>query len=205
MNAQDLAAARPLQARAERTRAALIDATAQIAAAEGEAAATTTRVARAAGVSVGAVYRYFADREALLLAAYDASVDAIVDECRSALMTLAPGTPRAEAARLLLRRYLEAATASEGHSELLRAMRRIRSIEADHGPNSDRIVTGLLAPFLARFGLQPADADERLHFLNVLMGTLVDLYLVTEGVETRRRLLDQIEAHMLLALERLDG
>ena len=52
---------------------------------------------------------------------------------------------------------------------------------------------------------QAAHAPERLHFLNVLMGTLVDLYLVTEGAEARARLRTEIEAHMLLALERLRG
>ena len=80
----------------------------------------------------------------------------------------------------------------------------IRPIEADHGPASDRVVTGLLAPFLARYGPRAGASGERLHFLNVLMGTLVDLYLVTEAPGVRKRLRAEIEAHMLLALERLE-
>ena len=82
--------------------------------------------------------------------------------------------------------------------------RTIRPIEADHGAGSDRVITGLLAPFLARFSPQAAHAPERLHFLNVLMGTLVDLYLVTEAADMRQRLHAEIEAHMLLALQRLE-
>lgn len=198
------APAQPLQPRAERTRKALVAAAERLAAAGGEAAVTTTSAAGAAGVSVGAVYRYFQDREALLLAAYDASVDAVIEECRAALGTLPDAMPPADAARRLLSIYLEAAASRAGHRELLGAMRRIRPIEADHGPLSDRVVTGLLAPFLARYGPRSAASAERLHFLNVLMGTLVDLYLVTEAPDVRHRLHAEIEAHMLLALQRLE-
>ena len=198
------APAQALQPRAERTRRALITAAERLAAAEGEAAVTTTSAAGVAGVSVGAVYRYFPDREALLLAAYDASVDAVIDECRAALTDLPETMPGADAARRLLATYLHAAAGRAGHRELLRAMRRIRPIEADHGPASDRVVTGLLAPFLARYGPPSGASGERLHFLNVLMGTLVDLYLVTEAADMRQRLHAEIEAHMLLALQRLE-
>ena len=195
----------PLQPRAERTRKALIAAAEALAAAGGEAAVTTTSAAGAAGVSVGAVYRYFPDREALLLAAYDASVDAVIHECRAALSELPDAMPSGDAARRLLAIYLGAAASRAGHRELLRAMRRIRPIEADHGPASDRVVTGLLAPFLARYGQRSGAGGERLHFLNVLMGTLVDLYLVTEAADMRQRLHAEIEAHMLLALQRLES
>ena len=196
--------AQALQPRAERTRRALVAAAERLAAAEGEASVTTTSAAGAAGVSVGAVYRYFPDREALLLAAYDASVDAVIDECRAALTDLPETMPGADAARRLLAIYLDAAAGRAGHRELLRAMRRIRPIEADHGPTSDRVVTGLLAPFLARYGPPSGASGERLHFLNVLIGTLVDLYLVTEATDVRKRLHAEIEAHMLLALQRLE-
>jgi hypothetical protein len=42
----------------------------------------------------------------------------------------------------------------------------------------------------------------RLHFLSVLLGMLVDLYLVTADAGERARLRQEIEAHMILALDR---
>ncbi|MDP3898049.1 MAG: TetR/AcrR family transcriptional regulator [Mesorhizobium sp.] len=196
----------PLQQRARKTRAALLHTVERLVADESEAAVTTTRVAAEAAVSVGAVYRYFPDREALLLDAYDATVARIVAHCSAALDALPDGMGREDAARALLGAYLEAALAIPAHSGLLRAMRRIRPVEADFDANEDRVASGILTPFLARFVPEAADAPpDRLHFLNVLLGSLVDLYLVTEGEAARTRLRADIEAHMLLALERAAG
>jgi AcrR family transcriptional regulator len=196
----------PLQQRAQRTRAALLDVTERLVTEEGPAAVSTTRIAALSGVSVGTIYRYFADREALLLAAYDATVARIVAACKEALDALDPATPPADAARALLGLYLDTAEAVPGHSGLLGAMRAIRPIEADQSDGNETSVVGdLLAPFLEKFAGANAADPARLHFMNVLLGTLVDLYLVTPGAETRGRLRIEIEAHMLLALERAMG
>ena len=58
----------PRQARALATRAAIFEATAQILETEGEAAFNTNRVAERAGVSVGTLYQYFADKRSILVA-----------------------------------------------------------------------------------------------------------------------------------------
>ncbi len=58
----------PRQARAIATRAAIFEATAQILETEGEAAFNTNRVAERAGVSVGTLYQYFADKRSILVA-----------------------------------------------------------------------------------------------------------------------------------------
>jgi AcrR family transcriptional regulator len=60
----------PQRARSHFTVDALLDATIQVLCAEGPQRLTTTRVARRAGVSVGAVYQYFDNRLALLYAAH---------------------------------------------------------------------------------------------------------------------------------------
>src|SRR5690349_6080051 len=98
----------PRQKRAMRTREALLEAVERLVAAEGPAAVTTTRLAAETGISVGTIYRYFADREALLLAAYDATVARIVAVCAEVLDGLPLDVPAVEAARMLLVRYLEA-------------------------------------------------------------------------------------------------
>ena len=53
------------QARSQQTVQAILEAAAQVLEREGYARATTNRIAEAAGVSVGTVYEYFADKESL--------------------------------------------------------------------------------------------------------------------------------------------
>lgn len=58
---------RPSQARSRDTYAAVVEAGAQVFAAEGPSA-TTNRIAARAGVSIGSLYQYFEDKHAILLA-----------------------------------------------------------------------------------------------------------------------------------------
>lgn len=192
----------PVQDRAQKTRAALLAATERLVAEEGAEAVTTTRVAAETGVSVGTLYRYFVDRDALLLSAYDGTVARIVASCAEALSTLPADTPVEQAARTLLGVYLDAAEAIPSHSGLLKAMRAIRPVEADNNADKNHIVDDIVSPFLARFA-PPSPRDPlSLQVINLLLGTLVDLYLVTSDKAARARLRQDVEAHMLLALER---
>jgi AcrR family transcriptional regulator len=61
----------PRQARAQATVNAILEATIQVFDREGEDAATTTRIAEIAGVSVGTLYQYFSHRDAILNALQD--------------------------------------------------------------------------------------------------------------------------------------
>ncbi|KAA9157025.1 helix-turn-helix transcriptional regulator, partial [Delftia sp. BR1] len=61
----------PVQARAQRTLEAIVQAAAQILVKEGEAALTTNRIAERAGVSIGTLYQYFPDKQAVLRAMVD--------------------------------------------------------------------------------------------------------------------------------------
>lgn len=58
----------PKQARALATRDAIFEATARILEADGERALTTNAISRLAGVSVGTLYEYFADKQEILVA-----------------------------------------------------------------------------------------------------------------------------------------
>lgn len=58
----------PKQARARETCDVIFEATAQILEKHGEAALTTNRIADRAGVSVGTIYQYFPNKQALLVA-----------------------------------------------------------------------------------------------------------------------------------------
>jgi len=65
---------RPSQARSRETVQAILEAAARIFAAHGYAAGTTNRIAEAAGVSVGSLYEYFPNKDALLVALMEAHV-----------------------------------------------------------------------------------------------------------------------------------
>jgi AcrR family transcriptional regulator len=62
---------RPRQARSQATVNAILEATVQILDGEGLDAATTTRIAEVAGVSIGSLYQYFSHRDAILNALQD--------------------------------------------------------------------------------------------------------------------------------------
>jgi len=57
----------PVQARSEVTVSALFEASIQVLLASGYRKLTTTRVAERAGVSVGTLYQYFPNRQALII------------------------------------------------------------------------------------------------------------------------------------------
>jgi AcrR family transcriptional regulator len=70
----------PRQARAAETVALVLEATAQVLEAGGLAAFTTNAVAERAGVSIGTLYQYFADKNAILLALARQEMEATLGE-----------------------------------------------------------------------------------------------------------------------------
>ncbi|MFD5542677.1 TetR family transcriptional regulator [Streptomyces sp. NPDC127079] len=73
----------PQQARSKARLARVLEAAEQVLVAEGVQALTTTRVAAAAGVSVGSLYQYLPDRDAIvdaLAAGYFAHLEAVMDD-----------------------------------------------------------------------------------------------------------------------------
>lgn len=63
-----MARRKPKQSRSRETVALILEAAAQILKAEGPEAASTNRVAKRAGLSVGSIYQYFPNKEALFVA-----------------------------------------------------------------------------------------------------------------------------------------
>lgn len=76
MTVTDMSPGRPLQARSRETEQRLIGAALSLLSQGGLVACQIPDVARSAGVSVGAVYRRFTDKNALLTAAFRAMLDA---------------------------------------------------------------------------------------------------------------------------------
>ncbi|GAA3636452.1 TetR/AcrR family transcriptional regulator [Kineosporia mesophila] len=66
----------PRQARAELTRRRILDAAAHVFAEYGYAAGTTNRIAEQAGISIGSLYQYYPNKDALLLELLSQHLDA---------------------------------------------------------------------------------------------------------------------------------
>src|SRR5438132_10881446 len=83
----------PRQARAEETVTAILEGAAQILEAGGLAAFTTNAVAERAGVSIGTLYQYFADKNALIQALAERELQAALGRVRQALRGEIDPTP----------------------------------------------------------------------------------------------------------------
>jgi AcrR family transcriptional regulator len=76
---------KPRQARANETVQAILEGAAQVLEAGGLAAFTTNAVALRAGVSIGTLYQYFADKQALLHAIAERELEAVLGRVARAL------------------------------------------------------------------------------------------------------------------------
>ena len=91
----------PVQARALRTRAALLAAAEQELSERGHAASTAQSIAARAGVATGSFYQYFADKDAALRDVAATRLQAL-EQRLSALRPLNPKTPRTAPRRAVL-------------------------------------------------------------------------------------------------------
>ena len=80
----------PRQQRAAETVAAILEGAAQVLEAGGLAAFTTNAVAERAGVSIGTLYQYFADKKAILLALLQQEVESTLANLRRSEATQTP-------------------------------------------------------------------------------------------------------------------
>lgn len=111
---------RPLQARSKATVDAILSAAAQVLKRKGYAAATTDRIAERAGVSVGSLYQYFPNKDAILVALAERHIDEGFALVRELLVEALQEAPPAE---LLLRRFIVAMVAlHENEPELHRVL-----------------------------------------------------------------------------------
>lgn len=94
---------RPQQARSKATVAAIVEAASQLLASDGPKALTTRRIAERAGISVGSVYEYFTDREAIINALYQQFVNETVQVLQPLIPELVRIPLREAIIRLLMR------------------------------------------------------------------------------------------------------
>lgn len=108
----------PVQERSRATREALHAAAIQVLMRDGVRQCTTTRVAERAGVSVGSLYQYYPNRDALLAAVLSEHLTGIADAMDTAL-TAARGKPVSAVAAALVTSFLETKLRNPGESSAL--------------------------------------------------------------------------------------
>src|SRR5687767_15461454 len=81
----------PTQARAAQTVDAIVEAATQILQSDGEERLTTNRIAERAGVSIGSLYQYFADKEAIVEAIAERERNKVVSAIVKSLSDVDPG------------------------------------------------------------------------------------------------------------------
>ena len=84
----------PQQLRSKATVTAILDAMTRVLDLEGAHAATTTRIAEVAGISIGTLYQYFSHRDAILDALQDREFERAMELLQQLLLTAPHESPR---------------------------------------------------------------------------------------------------------------
>lgn len=151
----------PRQARSQATVEAILTAAARILTREGFEALTTNRVATVAGVSVGSLYQYFPNKEALVRALCERHTHGVRDRIR-ARFAEAWDRPVDEVARTVIQAMVAARRHEPRlHQELLRLAPAVGGLEELHAVEQE--VEALLAAFIASrpAELGPGDPERR--------------------------------------------
>jgi AcrR family transcriptional regulator len=159
MTAVDIGRKTPKQARAQATVEAILTATAELLVDLGYERTTTNAIARRAGVSIGSLYQYFPNKEALFTALCDQHMTEMTTLLLGEIATLR-GRPLDEAIRPLVKALLRAhAVAPALHRVFIEQVPRITGLERVQ--QVDRMLVDILSTELARRPekLRPRDLE----------------------------------------------
>ncbi|NYG60293.1 AcrR family transcriptional regulator [Nocardioides daedukensis] len=180
----------PVQQRSRQTMDRLLDATAQVLADRGYAGLTTNHVAAEAGVSVGSLYRWFADKGELVEGLRQRSNDMILTDLSATLVRTA-SLPTREAVGLVLTRLVELL---DEHSVVVGALLREAPLGTHQNllPEVEHRLAGYVRVFVLQHapGLSEVERETRIHFaLGIALGTCLRIVFDRpEGVDAGRLL-----------------
>ena len=137
----------PKQSRSRETVHAILEATIRILDREGSDAASTTRIAEVAGVSVGTLYQYFENREAIFDALQDREFERAT-EFMAQVLSEANGCSEQQLARAVIEGLLALYAQSPALHRLL-AIEGLRVTPTERVLAFDTRVVGLIRSFLA--------------------------------------------------------
>jgi AcrR family transcriptional regulator len=187
----------PRQARSLATVSFVLDAAAQVFAERGYAA-TTNEIAARAGVSIGSLYQYFADKDALLVGLAERHLDQAQTQLQAALADVPPGPDQ------LVRRVIEVVVElnrpSALHTVLYQAAPRTPELVAV----LERVRDGLaaaVAALLTAGGVDPPIADRRGHALVVAVDAAIHEHvLAADTPEDEQARIDDVVTLTLATL-----
>ena len=176
----------PKQARSKATVTAVLDATIRILDREGPDAATTTRIAEVAGISIGTLYQYFSHRDAILDALQDREFERAMDLMQRVLGSAGANGPAKDVAREVIRGLVGLYAAAPGLHRVL-ALEGLRVASADRVHAFDMRVIAMVRNFLAASTLpirrKNLDAAAFLVFQSVRASLLARMLESPAGVD----------------------
>jgi AcrR family transcriptional regulator len=149
--ARKAARKQPRQARSQATVNAVLEAAVQVLEREGANAATTTRIAEVAGVSIGTLYQYFSHRDAVFDALQDREFERVLDLMRSVLSDGNLTRTPSETVKAVVKGLAELYASCPGLHRLL-AIEGLRVTKAERVYAFDMRVVGMIRHFLAATG-----------------------------------------------------
>lgn len=150
---------KPHQARSRATVEVILDATVRIFETEGSDAATTSRIAEVAGVSVGTLYQYFGNRDAILDALQDREFERALAMMQRVLAN-PDGAPDRAVARAVVEELFRLYRAAPALHRVL-ALEGLRVTPTERVQAFDARVVGAIKAFLlhARPRIRRTDVD----------------------------------------------
>jgi AcrR family transcriptional regulator len=151
---------RPRQTRSKDTVEALLEATARVLVKDGYDRASTNKIAKTAGVSIGSLYQYFPSKEALVAALIEQHFDEVIRMITDQLMEAA-NKPIPEAVRALVTAIIEAKRINPKlHRVIRQQVPRLGRIDRmlDMGAKLEHLVKAQLEIRLEELRIEDVDA-----------------------------------------------
>jgi AcrR family transcriptional regulator len=147
----------PRQSRSRVTVSVILDATVRIFEQEGPNAATTSRIAEVAGVSVGTLYQYFGNRDAILVALQDREFER-ASAMLERVFVSSNGASGREVARAVIEELLKLYRAAPALHRVL-AVEGLRVTPTERVLAFDQRAVGAIKAFLAFAGVRRENVD----------------------------------------------
>lgn len=182
---------RPVQARSRHTVQSILEATAQVLVHLGYASATTGAVAERAGVSIGSLYQYYPNKEALVAGLIELHVRQVIDMVASALQATRQAS-LAQMLRAVVRASLDAHRLNPAlHKVLMEQVPRTGELAVAFGI-SQQLTDMLREDIAAR---HPRMSAHRVHTIAFVLETTIEALTHRAVVESPAWLLSgEVEA-----------
>jgi AcrR family transcriptional regulator len=191
---------RPKQERSQATVEAILTATTRILTEQGYAQFTTNRVAELAGVSVGSLYQYFPNKEALIVALMEHHTNAMAQLAQQHLEGLEDRSVMG-----VLQQLIKAALAAHAvnprlHHVLNEQMPRSEAMRQADDAQMEAMLRSFLAPRSDQ--LQPQNLDLTVFILartikTLIHGALLDRPELLENGELEQEIMTMLSAYLV--------